>query len=441
MAGGIISALNPKYDSNTLSSILQHLQPKFIFVYSKYIDTILESLDMVNSSNPPVIVIVFDPDGLKEKLPKEYLDYDDLIQMGEIEFEPVQLESENDPISVSFTSGSTGEPKGVVYSHRAAYLNSLAMISRCEFPKSKTMFLWTVDMYRCNGWCCIWAVAAIGGTNICIREASGDSIFEWLLALEVTHLCGAPRLLNVIANHPLEVERRFNTNLIVAGVLPKRDVVEKVSKMGFRISHAYGMTEVLGIAIVRTLNPCDRVQNVLVHKIEVKDSDSMKPVPKDGKTSGEIMFKGDILMSGYFRNSKMTAQEGFKDGWFRTGDMAVRHADGFIEIKDRRRDMIESGAEMVSSLEVEGVLVNYPKVLDAAVVGKYVGDELKQEVVCAFVKLREGCEATSDEIVKFCCGHLPSYMVPKRFVFGDIPVNCTGKVQKFILRETADTMF
>ncbi|KAL5754331.1 hypothetical protein ACOSP7_022551 [Xanthoceras sorbifolium] len=466
MAGAVLCALNTRLDAANLASILQDLEAKIMFVDYQSVEVVLKALEILsqkkeNSKKPPLLVII-PPDcdrdqarisSIDNKHTSGILDYNAVLEMGRSDFEMVQPENEKDPISVNYTSGSTGDPKGVVYSHRGAYLNSLAQVSRLEMGEM-AVFLWTVDMFRCNGWCCAWAMAALGGTNICLREVSARTIFDSILAHQVTHLCGAPALLNIIADSttPSRLQMRplqSKVNVLIAGVLPAAQVVEQVAKIGFNIGHAYGMTEVLGPAIAGPwrlecnsgkIECCNRqgIHSVWIPQVDVKDPNSMRSVASDGKTFGEVMFKSNTLMLGYLKNQKAT-QEAFRDGWFHTGDLAVKHPDGCIEIKDRRRDIIVSGVETISSLEVEAVLLSNPMVLEAAVVGK-ADAELKQ-VPCAFVKLKEGCDqASPQELVEFCGGHLPSHMVPRAIVFGDIPVNSTGKVQKFVLREKANNV-
>ncbi|KAK7826446.1 putative acyl-activating enzyme 1 [Quercus suber] len=413
MAGAVISALNTKLDSTMLALLLEQLEAKIIFAYHEFLEVVLGALNIISEreGKPPPLVLIAECDkksfSIVEATPPGSLDYNDLLAMGQADFEIIRPKNECDPISVNYTSGSTGIPKGAIYSHRAAYLNSIATIFRINV-REKLVFLWTVDMFRCNGWCFPWAVAALGGSNICLRM-----------------------------------------EIIVAGPLPPPQVVTKVIELGFNVSHGYGMTEALGPAIVTPCTPelqysstldeqaktkrLEGLHNLIMDGVDVKDPSTMKSIAHDGKTIGEVMFKGNTMMLGYFKKPKVT-QEAFRGGWYRTGDLAIRHQDGFIEMKDRAKDMIIcGGGEIVSSLEVEVVLLSHPKVFEAAVVGT--------NKPCAFVKLKEGCDnCVPEEIIEFCGERLPKYMVPHSVVFGDLPVNSTGKIQKFVLREKAKTM-
>ncbi|XP_061346029.1 butanoate--CoA ligase AAE1-like [Gastrolobium bilobum] len=455
MAGAILSALNTKLDVTTLALILEQLEfCKVIFVDYQFIDSALKASEIISQRKckPPLIVLILDydqkPSFLVKDIPPGTLNYNELLENGEPDFETLIPSNEYNPISVNYTSGSTGTPKGVVYSHRGAYLNSLAAISRFDM-KPMPVFLWTVDMFRCNGWCFTWAMSALGGTNICLRNVTAKDIFDAIHLHKVTHLCGAPTLLEIIADSLPSDQRPLplRVNVTVAGVLPPFPVLNKVSELGFDVSIGYGMTEALGPVILRRWKPNSDDEYTklnygeqglpdLMMEEDVKDPKTMKSTPHDGKTIGEIMFKGNTLMLEYFKNSQAT-EEAFRGGWYRTGDLAVRQPNGSINLKDRAKDIIYSKGEAVSSLEVEAVLLNHPNVLKAAVVRRY--DECLVESPCAIVTLKDGCSATVEDIIKFCEDHLATHMVPKNVIFEDLPVSSTGKVQKFLIREKIES--
>nr|GLL38563.1 probable acyl-activating enzyme 1, peroxisomal [Ipomoea trifida] len=512
MTGAILSALNTKLDSPTLSLKLALLEPKTIFVDYEYVEVVVESLDLAKLSPPPLLILILEEDtkldhhengeydfkihnkifkngesgskiqdkflenGHSERkkydklLKKKGFDfkiYSEFLETGNPDFKIVYPDDECDPIAINFTSGSTGNPKGAVYSHRATYLNTIAQIFRTEMAGKSPVFLWTVDMFRCNGWCLPWTMAALGGTNICSRDSSGQAILDAISRHNVTHLCGQPIILTKIA----ETIEKKNTNfqlppnkvdVIVAGLLPPTEILSKLEAKGFKISYAYGMTEALGPItsipwnsrenskqkVLEGENSKQKVlegedskqkvlegmHNIMVHGADVKDPVTMKSVPADGETTGEIMFRSNTMMLGYYKNKQGT-QEAFEGGWYRTRDIGVKHPSGYIELKDRRADVIKRGEEIISSLEIESVLVRHPVVLEAAVVGK--PDEVLGQTVCAFVKFKEGRSAEEGDIIKFCEDNLPHHMVPQAVIFGDLPLNSTGKIQKFALREKA----
>ncbi|PNY09846.1 putative acyl-activating enzyme peroxisomal-like, partial [Trifolium pratense] len=445
MAGAIISALNTKLDSTTLAAILEQLEHcKIIFVDCEFIDSALKATEIMSQkkSKPPLIVLIQDYDQLVKDIPQGTLIYNELLEKGQSDFNISMPSNECDPISVNYTSGSTGIPKGAVYSHRSVYLNSLATITRFDV-NPMPVFLWTVDMFRCNGWCFIWSMPALGGTNICLRNNfSAKDIFDAIHVHKVTHLCGAPTLLEIIANCDIIKPFSHKVCVTVAGILPSFKIINKVAELGFEVNIGYGMTEALGPVIVRKwkqnfdddatkLNYFEQkgVIEFMVVEVDVKDPNSMKSVPYDGKTIGEIMFKGNTLMLGYLKSSKVS-DEAFRDGWYRTRDLGVKLPNGSFNLKDRAKDIIYSNGEFVSSLEVEAVLLNHPMVLKAAVVGRYDDGS-----PCAIVKLKDGYSANVEDIIKFCEDQLDAHMVPKSVVFDDLPLNSTGKVQKFVIRE------
>ncbi|KAA8532052.1 hypothetical protein F0562_006806 [Nyssa sinensis] len=450
MAGAVLSALNTRLDSAMLAFLLQQLKPKLFFVDYQFVEAALEAFDILSLTNCKLVVVpecdqATSP--IMKDLPPGSLDYNELLEMGYADFKIMRPEDERDPISVNYTSGSTGKPKGVVYSHRAAYLNSLAAIFRTEM-RLMPVFLWTVDMFRCNGWGFTWVMAALGGTNICLRNVSAKAIFDAISLHKVTHLCGAPAILNQLADAPASSGQRPLTSrvdLTIAGALPPPQVLNKIDGMGFNITHAYGMTEALGPVTsklyktdeIATMKCREGIHNLMMEGVDVKDPVTMASVPADGKTIGEVMFRGNTIMSGYLKNLQAT-QEAFRGGWYRTGDLGVIHPDGYIQMKDRAVDMVISGGETISTLEVEAVLVSHPMVLEAAVVGR--PDDGFGETLCAFVKLKEGCDVSAEEIIKFCRDQLACYMASWTVIFGDLPVNSTGKIQKFVLREKAKAM-
>ncbi|OIV94877.1 hypothetical protein TanjilG_22074 [Lupinus angustifolius] len=460
MAGGVLSALNTSLDATTLVLLLEQLEScKIMFVDYQFIDSALKALEIMSQRKckPPLIVLITDYYDQKQSflakdmLPKNTLNYNEFLAMGEPDFETLRPSNEFDPISVNFTSGSTGTPKGVVYSHRGAYLNSLAAISRFDM-KPIPVFLWTVDMFRCNGWCFTWAMAALGGTNVCLRNVSARDIFDAIHLHKVTHLCGAPTLLVMNADASSYDQKPFphRVKVTVAGALPPFQIINKVAtKLGFDVSIGYGMTETMGPVILRQWKPNSDDEHTkfnyhyhgeqglpdfMMQEVDVKDPNTMKSTPHDGKTIGEIMFKGNTLMLGYHKNSQAT-EEAFRCGWYRTSDLGVREHNGSITLKDRAKDIIYSKGESISTLEIETVLLSHPMILKAAVVGKYDDDRLLESSPYAVVRLKDGYSASVEDIIKFCEENLATHMVPKYVVFGDLPVNSTGKVQKFLIRE------
>ncbi|CAM8995968.1 unnamed protein product [Rhodiola kirilowii] len=456
MTGAALSALNTRLDAPTLAVVLEQIEPKVIFVdyqSSEVLARALEILPKQLGKSSRLVVIQETNPLCYSKMSVNVLHYEDLVEMGQSEFEILHPGDEGEMISISYTSGSTGFPKGVMYSHKATYLNSLAQIERVNMKGQQPVFLWTVDMFRCNGWCFTWAMASVGGTNICLRSVSAKSISEAIFAHKVTHLCGAPVLLNLIADAPPSFFKLpSQVRIVIAGALPPRQVVERVENLGFVVTHAYGMTEALGPVVYKAVtfeSKIDVQSKKLNNKkpvlgevsnnpvIDVRDTNTLESVPCDGKTIGEVMLKGNTLMMGYFKNPKAT-QEAFRGGWYRTGDLGVLASDGSVIMLDRKKDAIFCGKQIISTLEIEEVLVSHPMALEAAVVGG-PGETFEQRPF-AFVKLKFGCVVSAEEIISFCVQRLPNIMVPRAVFFRNLPVNSTGKVQKFVLRKKLESL-
>lgn len=457
MAGAVLCTLNTRHDSAMVSILLEHSEAKVIFVDYQLLRIAEGALQILSKKGikPPCLILIQESyDSVSHTSDKihmpETLEYESFLLTGRFDFEIVRPNDECDPISLNYTSGTTSNPKGVVYSHRGAYLNSLAAALLNEM-KSMPVYLWTVPMFHCNGWCLTWAVAAQGGTNICLRSVTAKATFDSIAAHHVSHMGGAPTVLNMIVNS-LENERRPIREMVTVmtgGAPPPPHVLFKMEELGFKIHHSYGLTETYGPATIcawkpewDSLPPETRakiksrqgLQHLGMEEVDVKNTDTMISVPLDGKTMGEVMFRGNSVMNGYLKDEKAT-REAFKGGWFRSGDLGVKYPDGYIELKDRAKDIIISGGENISTIEVESVIFSHPSVLEAAVVGR--PDDHWGETPCAFVKLKDGCEATGGDIIKFCRDRLPHYMAPKTVIFQDLPKTSTGKTQKFVLRQKA----
>ncbi|KAF1873806.1 hypothetical protein Lal_00029512 [Lupinus albus] len=456
MAGGILCTLNSRLDAAMVSVLLEHSQAKILFVDYKLVELARGALDLLckRTRKFPTLVLITDCVGPStiNTISSDY-EYESLLEAGNDEYDIVRPKSEWDPISINYTSGTTSRPKGVVYSHRGAYLNSLAtvLLFRMDmFP----VYLWTVPMFHCNGWCLPWGVAAQCGINVCLRKVAPKDIFDNVSQHKVTHMGGAPTVLNMIVNSASIDRKPLDHKVVVmtGGSPPPPQILYKMEEIGFSISHLYGLTETYGPGTSCAWRPewdsmplkersqlksRQGVPHVGLEEIAIKDPATMENVPADGKTMGEIMFRGNTVMSGYFRDLKAT-EEAFKDGWFHSGDLAVKHLDGYIEIKDRLKDIIVSGGENISSVEVETVLYSHPAILEAAVVAR--PDNHWGQTPCAFLKLKEGFDVDAQEIINFCRNHLPHFMAPKTVIFQDIPKTSTGKIQKYVLREKAKAL-
>ncbi|KAG5061617.1 hypothetical protein AAZX31_01G217700 [Glycine max] len=455
MSGAVLCTLNTRHDSTMVSLLLKHSEAKLLFVDYQFLHIAQGALQILSKTTTkiPHLVLISECGHPLPPHAKGTLIYEDLVAKGNLQFVVRRPKDEWDPISLNYTSGTTSNPKGVIYSHRGAYLNSLATVLLNEM-RSMPLYLWCVPMFHCNGWCLPWAIAAQGGTNVCQRSVTAEGIFDNIFKHKVTHMGGAPTVLNMIINSSPKVQKPLpgKVQVMTGGAPPPPDVIFRMEELGFNVTHSYGLTETFGPASICTWKPewdnlpqdaqaklkaRQGVAHVGMEGLDVKDPHTMKSVPADAKTMGEVMFRGNTVMNGYLKDLKAT-QEAFKGGWFWTGDLGVKHPDGYIELKDRSKDIIISGGENISTIELEGVIFSHPAVFEAAVVGR--PDDYWGETPCAFVKLKEGCSATSEEIIQFCQNRLPRFMAPRTVVFTDLPKTSTGKTQKFVLREKAKAM-
>ena len=446
MSGAVLNTLNTRLDAEAIAFMLKHGEAKVLITDPEFSKTIKGALEMLDGPRP---VIIDTPDA--EYVGGELLgekDYEAFLQEGDDEFAWSLPEDEWDAIALNYTSGTTGNPKGVVYHHRGAYLNSASNIISWGMPPH-SVYLWTLPMFHCNGWCFPWTLAANAGTSVCLRRVDPALIFGLIREHKVSHMCGAPIVYGMMINAPDALKEGITQQVsgLIAGAAPPAAIIEGAEKMGFNITHVYGLTETYGPASVcakhpeweklpidlrATRNGRQGVRYHMQEAITVLDPHTMQPVPWDGETMGEIMFRGNLVMKGYLKNEKAT-QESFEGGWFHTGDLAVVHSDGYVKIKDRSKDIIISGGENISSLEVEEVLFRHPAVIAAAVVAK--PDEKWGEVPAAFVELKAGVTCTEEEFIEHCRAHLARFKVPKQIVFGELPKTSTGKIQKYVLRQ------
>ena len=446
MAGGVLNTINTRLDSDTIAFILQHGEAKALIVDSEFYDSIAKA---ISESASALLVVVDDDLGLGGK---GELTYEQLLAEGDPAFEWAGPKDEWQAISLNYTSGTTGNPKGVVYHHRGAYLNALSNAIGWEMGNNP-VYLWTLPMFHCNGWCYPWTIAALGGTNVCLRKVEAKPIYDAIADHGVTHFCGAPIVLSLVLGAKPEDKRVFDqaVNIMTAAAPPPATVLENMAKEGFRVTHVYGLTETYGPATICAWKPewdslssgeqaaMNARQGVRYHALQgldVIDPDSMTPVARDGQTMGEVMFKGNIVMKGYLKNPS-ASDEALADGWFHSGDLGVMHPDGYIQLKDRSKDIIISGGENISSIEVEDTLYRHPWIQEAAVVAK--ADEKWGETPCAFVNLKDGAPAiTAEDIIAFCRDNLAHFKAPKTVVFRELPKTSTGKIQKFKLRDWAN---
>ncbi len=448
MTGAVINTLNTRLDSATLAFMLEHGEARALITDTEYAAAIGPALKSLQ--RPPFVIDIEDalgPGG--ERLGE--VEYEEFLAQGSDDYEWHTPNDEWNAIALSYTSGTTGNPKGVVTHHRGAYLNAIGNIVTWAMPHFP-VYLWTLPMFHCNGWCFPWTLAAAAGTSVCLRRVEPEVIFDLIRRHRVSHFCGAPVVHNMLINAPEELRQGIDHRVkaMIAGSAPPRAVIEGAERIGVDLTHVYGLTEVYGPASVCAKQPewdalpvAERAQRngrqgvryVVQEAMQVLDPESLQPVPRDGQTMGEIFFRGNITMKGYLKNPAAT-REAFAGGWFHTGDLAVVDADGYIKIKDRSKDVIISGGENISTIEVEDVLYSHPSVLEAAVVAK--PDQKWGEVPCAFVALKDGAApVTGEALIAYCQERLARFKCPKQVVFGTLPKTSTGKIQKAVLRDSA----
>ncbi|HWI77938.1 MAG TPA: acyl-CoA synthetase [Ramlibacter sp.] len=450
MCGAVLNALNTRLDPQTVAFMLDHGESKAVIVDPEFASVMKQALALRKEKWPLLVIDVQDPlyTGPAERIGS--IGYDEFVAGGDAAYEWRLPPDEWDAIALNYTSGTTGNPKGVVYHHRGAAVNAISNILEWDMGRHP-VYLWTLPMFHCNGWCFPWTLAARAGVNVCLRKVELQAMVDAITAHGVTHYCGAPIVHGMLVNAPDEMKRGLpkGVKAMVAGAAPPASMIEGMERMGFDLTHVYGLTEVYGPATVcpkheewnqldigerARLNARQGVRYHLQRDARVIDPQTMQPVPLDGETMGEIMFRGNITMKGYLKNAAAT-QEAFAGGWFHTGDLAVQYPHGYIKIKDRSKDIIISGGENISSIEVEDVLYRHPDVLAAAVVAK--PDPRWGETPCAFVELKPGASVSREDIVAHCKKHLAGFKVPRAVVFGELAKTSTGKIQKFELRKQA----
>jgi len=447
MFGAVLNTLNTRLDAEAIAFMLDHGEAKVLFTDREFSAVIAKAVELAKAR--PLVVDVedalFDAGEAVGSI-----EYERFVAGGDASFAWEPPPDEWDAIALNYTSGTTGNPKGVVYHYRGAYLNAVSNVLDWSLPKHP-VYLWTLPMFHCNGWCFNWTIAAQAGTNVCLRKVEAKAILDLIRDERVTHYCGAPIVHSMLVNAPAEWKQGIGHQVkaLVAAAAPPAAMIDGMGKMGFDITHVYGLTETYGPASVCAkhpeweslpveeqvrLNGRQGVAYTLQEGMTVMDPESMQPVPADGETMGEIMFRGNITMKGYLKNPAAT-EESFRGGWFHSGDLAVMHPDGYVKIKDRSKDVIISGGENISSQEVEDVLHGHPAVMLAAVVAQ--PDAKWGETPCAFIELKEGASATVEEIIEFCRARMARFKAPRTVVFGVLPKTSTGKIQKFLLRERA----
>jgi len=449
MCGGVLHSINTRLDAKVIAFQLDHAEVKIVIVDSEFMPLMEQALEL--ASVTPLLIEYNDPEYKAQNVYEgsiKSIDYEAFINKGNPDYAWLMPEDEWDAISINYTSGTTGDPKGVVSHHRGAYLLAQGNALTASMKKH-SVYLWTLPMFHCNGWCFPWTMSAIAGIHVCLRQVRDEPIWNALADHKVTHLCGAPIVMSLINSAANEVKRKLDhtVEFFTAAAPPPEKLLADMKTAGFEVTHLYGLTETYGPAVVNEwhnqwddldstaqakLKARQGVKYLPLEDLDVIDPVTMKSVVADGETIGEVMFRGNVVMKGYFKNKKAT-EDVFAGGWFHSGDLGVMHPDGYIQLKDRSKDIIISGGENISSIEIEDVLYSHPAIAVAAVVAQT--DEKWGETPCAFIELKEGEETSTDDLKRFCREHLAGFKVPKNFVFESIPRTSTGKIQKFVLRE------
>ncbi len=445
MCGAVLNAMNTRLDAKTIAFILDHGESKALLTDKEFSSTMEKALSICKSN--PIVIDVDDVLAPEGKLLGQ-INYESFLDSGDIDYKWKYPDNEWDAISLNYTSGTTGNPKGVVYHHRGAALNSIGNITSWAMQHQPN-YLWTLPMFHCNGWCFPWTITAMAGTHICLRRTEAGPIYDAIIEHDVTHMCGAPIVMGMLVNASSQEKKILKkpVKMFTAGAAPPSAILEAIEDINFEITHVYGLTECYGPGVVSEWHPewdnlpaiekskkkvRQGVPYLVMQDLTVMNPETMQETPADAETMGEVFMRGNNVMKGYLKNPEAT-KEAFEGGWFHTGDLGVMHPDGYIELKDRSKDIIISGGENISTIEVENVIYQHPSVAEAAVVAK--PDEKWGETPCAFIGLKEGKKASEKDIIEFCRNNLAHFKCPTKIIFKELPKTSTGKIQKFVLRE------